>query len=237
MSVQALVWVIEHSAARLADRLVLLSIANHADRVGRDAFPSYETIGREAHVTPRQAKRSVVRLVEMGELAYVEGGSQYGTNLYDLVLMGGDRLSPPGDADVTGGGDNYDRKRARMSPEPSLEPSLEPSKVSRAFDEFWSAWPEDRRQGIGAARVAFRRAALGEGRMHEGPTDVTAILAGVRRFASDPNLPTGPEARFIPQAATWLNQERWEDGPLPDRGRGATVHDIREHFRRRKGVS
>jgi hypothetical protein len=36
------------------------------------------------------------------------------------------------------------------------------------------------------------------------------ILEGVQRFATDPNLPA---PQFIPRAATWLNQERWNDSP------------------------
>ena len=39
------------------------------------------------------------------------------------------------------------------------------------------------------------------------------ILQGATRFASDPNrVPT-----FTPHPATWLNQGRWSDEPLPPR--------------------
>ena len=39
------------------------------------------------------------------------------------------------------------------------------------------------------------------------------ILQGVTRFVSDPNrIPT-----FTPHPATWLNQGRWSDEPLPPR--------------------
>ena len=47
------------------------------------------------------------------------------------------------------------------------------------------------------------------------------LLVAVRRYAADPNLP-GKE--FIPHPATWLNEGRWDDDPLPERT--ATVHHL-----------
>ena len=41
------------------------------------------------------------------------------------------------------------------------------------------------------------------------------ILAGVIKFAADPNLPE--EKRFIKNPATWLNNDGWQEGPLPER--------------------
>ena len=76
-----------------------------------------------------------------------------------------------------------------------------------AFDEFWEHYPRARRVGKGDARKAFERACK------RASTD--RIVAGVRRFAADPNLPSGDEVQFIPHPATWLNQDRWDDPPLP----------------------
>jgi hypothetical protein len=71
-----------------------------------------------------------------------------------------------------------------------------------AFAEFYMAYP--RKVGKDAARKAFESAVR--------RADVTAVLEGVRRFASDPNL---PEKKFIPHPATWLNRGGWGDEPLP----------------------
>lgn len=73
-----------------------------------------------------------------------------------------------------------------------------------AFEEFWKVYP--RRQARGGAYKAFIKAAE--------CVPVQEILEGSKRFASDPYL---PPKQFIPMAATWLNQERWSDGPLPER--------------------
>jgi hypothetical protein len=71
------------------------------------------------------------------------------------------------------------------------------------FDDFWLAYP--RKQSRGPARHAWvqatRRAAPDE------------IVAGARRYAADPNRVD----RYTVAPARWLEEERWADGPLPDR--------------------
>lgn len=79
-----------------------------------------------------------------------------------------------------------------------------------AFEQFWTTYP--RRVGKTDARKAWNRATR--------DTDPDEILAGVHRFAADPNLPPKDEARFIPHPATWLNRGSWGDDPLPPRGNG-----------------
>lgn len=118
MSVQALSWVLDHSKSRLAARLVLLSIANHANEVGDNAWPSVSRIAREAHVTDRQVQRALVGLVGLGELLIIHGAGPGGAHVYQ-VCMGGDKLSPGGVTNRTEGGDiSYSAIRMNR-PEPS----------------------------------------------------------------------------------------------------------------------
>lgn len=92
ISIQAISWVLEHSRSRLGPRHVLISIANHADRLGGNAYPSLETIGLEARLTSRQVVRALPILVDLGELEIERGAGQRGrggtTNRYRLPLMG-----------------------------------------------------------------------------------------------------------------------------------------------------
>lgn len=83
-----------------------------------------------------------------------------------------------------------------------------PSPTADLFDRFWQTYP--RHVGKADARKAWDRA------LRQG-TDPDRILAGASRFAADPNLPTGADARFVPHPATWINQGRWDDDPLPPR--------------------
>jgi hypothetical protein len=39
------------------------------------------------------------------------------------------------------------------------------------------------------------------------------VLAAAERFAADPNR----DPDYTPHPATWLNQDRWDDDPLPAR--------------------
>jgi len=73
------------------------------------------------------------------------------------------------------------------------------------FDEFWNLYPKkiDKAPAFRQFRRALNR------------VEFEDILAGVIRFAADPNLPK--EKRFIKNPATWLNANGWEEGPLPER--------------------
>lgn len=70
-----------------------------------------------------------------------------------------------------------------------------------AFTEFWETYP--RRTAKGEARKAWTKATT--------ITDPTTIITGARNYRDDPNR----QPQFTAMPATWLNQERWDDDPLP----------------------
>jgi hypothetical protein len=76
--------------------------------------------------------------------------------------------------------------------------------TAQDFTDFYNAYP--RHVGRKDAERAFKRAAK--------TVSPQTIIDAARRLAADPNL---PEKQFIPHPATWLNQGRWDDEPLPDR--------------------
>ena len=86
------------------------------------------------------------------------------------------------------------------------------SKSDELFDEFWKEYPkkQDKRAALRAFRSALNRTTFEE------------ILAGVRRYANDPNL---PEMRYIKNPATWLNADAWENMSLPERSKGKPKTD------------
>lgn len=93
MSVQALSWVFDNSESELAARHVLLSIANHADKYGKNSWPSYPTIAQEARVSEKTVQRSIKDLLQIGELTVeIEAGPNR-SNLYSLAKMKVDNLS------------------------------------------------------------------------------------------------------------------------------------------------
>lgn len=75
--------------------------------------------------------------------------------------------------------------------------------ASDPFDEFWKAYP--RRQGENPKKPA--RAKF-EAACRKG-ADPQELIAGARQLAVNHPTPTP----YVPQAVTWLNQERWTDEP------------------------
>jgi hypothetical protein len=215
MSVQAMSWVFEHSTATLGARLVLLAVANHADKFGWNAWGSVATYAAEARLSVRQTQYALRKLAEIGEL---QGTGRHGiradraTVVYRLPKMNPDEVQNPHPAQLDGvqsttarGAESGTYGVQPIAPEPSLEPSLEPSK-DLFFNDFWIHYP--RHQGKGAARKAFERAL--------NKADADMIIAGASRYREDPNR----DDVYTCLPATWLNQERWDDDALPTRVNG-----------------
>lgn len=73
--------------------------------------------------------------------------------------------------------------------------------IDSDFDSFWSVYP--RKEAKGAARKAFAKAIK--------RTTIDELIRGAEQYRDDPNR----EPKFTVQAPRWLNEERWDDGPLP----------------------
>lgn len=111
--------------------------------------------------------------------------------------------SPPETlAPVTG--EQRNRGTGEQGKKTSSKPPASKPTVSR-FDQFWEWYP--RKVGKEAAKKAWDKART--------KTDQQNILDGIERYRLDPNLPA---KEFIPHPATWLNEGRWDDEPLPIRG-------------------
>lgn len=112
------------------------------------------------------------------------------------------------ESDVVTLGDASPSKEVSPAPLQETQPHTPPSPPKGAhgsaikrFDDFWRAYP--RKVGKGAARKAFDRA-LGKIAATDPHAVLMAALAKIRPAWTDP--------QFIPHPATWLNEERWEDG-------------------------
>ncbi|WP_029082884.1 hypothetical protein [Bradyrhizobium sp. th.b2] len=79
--------------------------------------------------------------------------------------------------------------------------SAEPSR----FDEFWQAYP--RRDGPNPRKPAETRF----NSLVKTGLDPQMLIDAARKLASDEQARGNVGTRFIPQACTWLNQQRWSD--------------------------
>lgn len=134
MSLAVLTWVFKYSEAKLANRLVLLALADYAHDDGSKAFPSIPTLAAKARVSERTAIRCLQALVKDGEIEQT-GKTRGGTKIYK-VLMGHDNLSHAnlspdngGVAGVTSTAAGGDIHGSALHREP-LEPSPKPSPVT-----------------------------------------------------------------------------------------------------------
>lgn len=104
------------------------------------------------------------------------------------------------------------------NPAPTPAPARSKPNDPPGFAEFWAIYP--RRQGRGGAVKVWAKAV--------GKASVQEILDAAARYASDPNR--DPQYTALP--ATWLNQERWGDDPLPARRGGTRASRAEENFAR-----
>ncbi len=84
MSVQATSWVWDHSQAEGNARLVLLAIADGANKQGGRSCQSAKTIGEMCRLSSRSVQRHIALLLESGELVIEGTHGKYHTNIYAL---------------------------------------------------------------------------------------------------------------------------------------------------------
>lgn len=226
----ALIW--HHSQAKGVDLLVAMSLANFISDEG--AWPKVETIAAGARTSVRQAHRSLKKLAELGEITWEKGagGGQgvYKTSRYFVLLTCPENCS--------GDWNHSTKKDARpdtqsplvcqpVTPRPDTQSPLDlthtadkpvieqvTERVKRTytkqtknnkelFDSFWELYP--RKQSKPVALKAFEKALK--------VTTAEVLINAAHAYAHDPNR----DPAFTKLPATWLNQECWDDDPLPSR--------------------
>jgi hypothetical protein len=172
VSIQHVTYVLERSQAKNGDRLVLLSLANHADE--RDeCWPSHACIAHESGLSVDQVKRCLRQLEKDGRVVRVVNAApddriprDRRPNLYRLTMTiekpswrqvrdGGADTSPPrgGGSRADGGADHARTGGRERHPEPSEEPSEEAGarkkrataiSASFAVDESMRTWAAEK---------------------------------------------------------------------------------------------
>ena len=191
--------------------MVLLVIADHAGDDGTNAWPSQATIADKASMSVRNVQRCINNLVAQGYLTVQKhAGGTASTredrrpHLYTVHMskLRGDNLtarSSRGDNGDTDGATNATATGRQMRPKNHpINPPIE-----TPFVAFWNAYP--RKVAKRAAEAAWEKAIR-----DASPEE---IIAGAQRYNDDPNR----HPSFTPHPATWLNQGRWADEPLPPR--------------------
>lgn len=122
MSVRVMTWVFEHSKSTGNDRLVLLAIADRANDEGTDAWPSIETLAGKTRASESTVKRSIRRLVELGELDVIEVGTGRRSSRYRVAVEGGQIDTPSEGGQFDRGVTREPPGGSRVTPDTSLRP-------------------------------------------------------------------------------------------------------------------
>lgn len=246
MSTEATTATFRYSASTGAARLVLLAMADEASSDGYiTAYRrSQSWFASKANVDERTVRRAIDRLVELGEVEVLAVGTGRERSDYRIVLPGLGEGEPPAPRPEPEGGRAARPARAHRPPREGTPPAPSPRSAPvnpvdppvappgqlalvpdqpppaaparrppqgqlLGFDAFWREYP--RKVGKPSARRAWDKAIR--------RADAARIIAAAAAFAADPNR----EAQYTAHPSTWLNDDRWEAGPLPERGGGGVV--------------
>lgn len=221
MSIRVLTWVLEHSPAEGSARLVQIVLADKANDDGTGAYPSIETIGRQARIRSRTTVKDALKKLQALDQIERAGESQWGTKVWTVTMRapeGGSESDPRSDPGARG-------------PETDPEPS-KPSSPDTAF--YRRADP-----GSGPANGAPDQAALAawedtRQRLQAGHPDVTyhlwlqpLELAAVNGRAIDVAAPdhirTLVRDRYLPAVTTAATAAFGRDLAVNLIGPGGTV--------------
>lgn len=104
--------------------------------------------------------------------------------------------------------ERFSRAHAPVSPFPLPNTPIPPRGSASDFERWWAVFP--RKAARRAAQQAWPKALA----RVKGNAD--RLISAAERYRDDPNRVDA----FTVYPATWLNQDRWDDDPLPPRANG-----------------
>ncbi|AJO76477.1 helix-turn-helix domain-containing protein [Pseudomonas sp. MRSN 12121] len=218
MSMNLMVKAMETKVGNPLRKLVLIKLADNASDMG-ECWPSYQHIADQCEIGRSTVKLHIRELEKAGLLRreFRRKGELNQSNVFHLTLDGGADHdlgggapdNPPGAPDNPGGGAGA-APRTSHSYEPVKEPkpTVIPTDPVDGFDQFWKLYPK--KKGRKDAAKAWAKLKPNE---ELRQTLITAL--GQHSVSEDWTKDRG---RYVPNAATWLNGERWTDELLPASG-------------------
>ena len=215
MSIQAVAWVLDRvRGLKPTERVVLIVLANYADRENASCWPSVRTIADCCELMPETVRLTLRKLEVKGlirsEQTYRDNGAK-STNRYSLSILEappvGQGVDPPQQIprESTPDGGSHPLPQGG-STTLNRQSNHQPKQNGADFETFWKAYPK--KVGKRAALRAFK--ALGAER-----PPVAELVEALERHKKAAGWLV-ERGKFIPHPTTWLNQGRWEDELMPD---------------------
>lgn len=206
MSVRAISWALDEVEGLTAtQKCILIALADRCNQ-DHECWPSYTDLIRRTGADRHTISRSIQKFVAKG---LVEKRRRFGSSTVYRLCISADMHTTKNDqkqSDISG--DMPTISSAQMPtiisahmPTLTVKESIDTNiyngqkiKNDHGFDEFWTAYP--RKVAKARALTAWRN-----------------LNKADRKAAMDalPSWPFSTEQKYIPHAATWLNQRRWED--------------------------
>jgi hypothetical protein len=230
MSNAALNWAFDQPLP-MAQKFVLVVLADYADEE-HSSFPAQSKIAERIGATDRTVRSALKELEAKGFVSREHRQRNNGSRTSDryfLPVNGSARMpgptgstfrgQPETPSDPTGskGGDH--NHHLSITSNPHLEERAQPENASATdeqFDRFWQAFPTERKSNKKGCRTKFAKA------VKDG-IDPEHIIGAALAYRDDPNR----ESAFTVNPHRWLNEERWDDGPLPPRSGSTSPSDQR----------
>ena len=180
-------------------------LAAYADKKG-ECFPSVGTLAADMHASDRWVQQ-LLRV--LSSTPYLSVSHRPGrSSLYQINGVNSDFTPEPGlhpRSSTSPGGEPVLHGGVKQDFTHKDKPKGKPKDTDGAFEEFWIAYPSrgDHDNPKGAAKKAFAVA------VKKG-ADPRDIIRGAKHFAADESQ-KGTDPMFVPQAKTWLRDERWTE--------------------------
>lgn len=203
MSFEAINWAWKQRGLTSTQKLTLLALA---DRHNPDygCFPSISKICSDTELSRSTVIRCIQYLQEAGFICKQKAKRENGSDTSNRYILGFEEgVSGKHSPSVT----ETPQPVSERNPHNQVNitskdnQSYDQKLLESSFDIFWGYYP--RKIGKGAAKVSFFKAAKKLG-------DTALIVLKADEYGAH-CVKTGKDPKFIPHAATWLNQGRWDD--------------------------
>ncbi|WP_085710874.1 MULTISPECIES: helix-turn-helix domain-containing protein [unclassified Pseudomonas] len=226
MSMNLMVKALEAKVGNPLRKLVLIKLADNASDIG-ECWPSYQHIADQCEIDRSTVRKHIKQLEAQGFLRIEnrEGPKGNSTNLYFLNLWAVGQKSTPIGSESTGvgpqptGGVGPESTRTSHSSEPDNEPKSMGTDSMEGFDQFWKLYPKKKSRKDAAKAWAKLKP-------NEELRQTLITVLGSHCISEDWTKDGG---RYIPNAATWLNGERWHDELKPVTGKASTFTNLPQH--------
>ena len=203
MSFEAINWAWKQRGLTSTQKLTLLALA---DRHNPDygCFPSISKICSDTELSRSTVIRCTQYLQEAGLISKEKAQRKNGSDTSNRYILGFELgVSSQHSPSVTETPPPVSERNPhnQVTLTSNNNQSYDQILKESGFELFWEYYP--RKIGKGAAKVSFLKAAKRLG-------DAAFIVVKANEYGEH-CVKTGKDPKFIPHAATWLNQGRWDD--------------------------